>query len=320
MIGITMGDANGVGPEIILKAFKENHIRGKTIVIGDYRILDYCNNRLNINVSLRDIADPNDFIPGCVNVLNLNILDESDLTIGKISKKVGHAALQYIHKTVKLVLKKELDAMVTLPINKEAIGLSKPGFQGHTDFIAELCNVQDYTMMLASDRLIVTHASMHVSLGDALQKVNKERVFKVIQLTNEVLKKLRSDSRIAVAGLNPHAGEGGVFGEEDIQEILPAVQLAKQKGINASGPVPPDTVFYQAVNGKFDAVVCMYHDQGHIPMKLIDFEGAVNVTLGLPITRTSVDHGTAYDIAYTGVASITSFCNAYKMAGAIISQ
>ena len=320
MIGITMGDANGVGPEIILKAFRGNHIAGKAIVLGDLRILEYCNTKLKINASLKEISEPGAFVPGFVNVMNLNLLEEHDLTIGDISKKVGHAALRYVNKTVELVLNDDLKAMVTLPINKEAIGLSQPGFRGHTDYIAEMCNVSDYTMMLASDRLIVTHNSMHVSLKDAIKDVGKERIFKVIQLTDEAVKKLRPKVRIAVAGLNPHAGEGGAFGDEEIMEVLPAVERARKEGFNITGPVPPDTVFYQAVNGKYDAIVCMYHDQGHIPMKLLDFEGAVNVTLGLPIVRTSVDHGTAYDIAYQGIASITSFCNAYNLASKFISE
>jgi 4-hydroxythreonine-4-phosphate dehydrogenase len=319
MIGITMGDANGVGPEIILKAFNENSIGGRAVVIGDYNILEFCNKRLNINALLRRISDLDDYEPGCINVLSLDILKESDLSIGKVSRKVGHATLQYITKTVHLILDGHLNAMVTLPINKEAIALFEKDFRGHTDYIADLCKVEDYTMMLVSDRLIITHVSMHVSLKEAIKNVKKDRILKVIQLTHEAVSKLRGDARIAVAGLNPHAGEGGVFGQEDLQEILPAVQLAQKEGINTSGPVPPDTVFYQAINGKFDAVVCMYHDQGHIPMKLLDFDNAVNVTLGLPLIRTSVDHGTAYDIAYTGVASINSFVNAYKLADGIVS-
>ena len=320
MIGITMGDANGVGPEIVLKAFKENFIRGKAVVIGDYSILDFCNRHLNINVSLHKISDLNDYEHGNLNILSLDSLKESDLSIGKISKKAGYAALKYIQKTVHLIINGQLEAMVTLPINKESIALSQADFRGHTDYIADLCKVLDYTMMLVSDRLIVTHISMHVSLMDAIKSVRKDRILKVIQLTHSAVSKLRKDARIAVAGLNPHAGEGGVFGQEEIKEILPAVQQAQKEGINATGPVPPDTVFYQAINGKFNAVVCMYHDQGHIPMKLLDFDNAVNVTLGLPLIRTSVDHGTAYDIAYTGIASINSFRNAYKLAEELVSQ
>ena len=169
-------------------------------------------------------------------------------------------------------------------------------------------------MMLVSDKLIVTHVSTHLSLREAIDRVKKDRILDVIRLTHNATVKLRPQARIALAGLNPHAGENGAFGREEIDEIGPAVLEARKNGYEVFGPVPPDTVFHQAVNGNYDAVVCMYHDQGHIPLKMLDFEGGVNVTLGLPFTRTSVDHGTAYDIAYKGFASLTSFCQAYNLA------
>jgi 4-hydroxythreonine-4-phosphate dehydrogenase len=213
-----------------------------------------------------------------------------------------------------MALDGNIDGLVTLPVNKEAIRLTSPGFSGHTGYIASLCAIRSYTMMLISSKLVVTHISTHVSLQEAIRLVKKQRVVDVIRLTHSAMNDLGRGSRIAVAGLNPHAGEGKAFGHEDAEEILPAVELGRSEGIDVTGPQPADTVFHQALKGKFDAIVCMYHDQGHIPMKMLDFESAVNVTLGLPIVRTSVDHGTAYDIAYQGIASTKSLINACRIA------
>jgi 4-hydroxythreonine-4-phosphate dehydrogenase len=200
-------------------------------------------------------------------------------------------------------------------MNKEATQLSDPVFTGHTELIASLCGVEDATIMLASEQLIVTHVSTHVSLREAIERVKRERVQRIIRMTCEAVARLRVNPRVAVAGLNPHAGESGLFGREEIEEIRPAVEWAQREGLPVEGPLPPDTVFYLAIARKrFDAVVCMYHDQGHIPLKLLDFEGGVNVTLGLPIIRTSVDHGTAFDIAWKGVASTKSLVAALELA------
>jgi 4-hydroxythreonine-4-phosphate dehydrogenase len=201
-----------------------------------------------------------------------------------------------------------------MPMNKEATRLSHSGFTGHTGFIAELCGQDKYTLMLASEKLIVTHVSTHVSLRMAIENVKRDQVFDVIKLTHDVLPKLRPTRRIAVAGLNPHAGENGAFGTEDLEEIAPAVHRARAAGMNVAGPFPPDTIFMDALKGRYDAIVCMYHDQGHIPMKVLDFEGGINVTLGLPIIRTSVDHGTAFDIAYKGIAFTGSLRDACRLA------
>jgi len=199
-------------------------------------------------------------------------------------------------------------------MNKEATRLSDETFTGHTELIAKICGQDKYTMMLASDKLTVTHVNTHVSMEQAIRNVKKEKVYDVIKLTYDALKRFIQEPKIAVAGLNPHAGEGGSFGREDIDEIAPAVEKAKSEGMNVEGPLPPDTVFLKAYKKQYDAVVCMYHDQGHIPMKLLDFEGGVNVTLGLKVIRTSVDHGTAFDIAYKGIASTRSFVEAYNFA------
>jgi 4-hydroxythreonine-4-phosphate dehydrogenase len=209
----------------------------------------------------------------------------------------------------------EIKAVVTLPVNKEAIQLSDPGFTGHTELIGEICGVPDVTIMLASEHLMVTHVSTHCSLRQAVERVTPERVRTIIRMTCEAVNRLKPGARIAVAGLNPHAGEGGSFGDEEIRVIRPAVEWAQAQGWPVEGPLPPDTVFFLAVRKRrYDAVVCMYHDQGHIPLKLLDFEAGVNVTLGLPIIRTSVDHGTAFDIAGHGVASTSSLMAAVHFA------
>ena len=313
-LAITMGDSSGVGPEIILHSYKKGELPRGFIVVGDLSILERCNEILDYGISLRRINKVGEASDDYINVLDLGLLARGDLQIGRVSATSGAAALKYVERATRLALAGEVAAVVTVPINKHATRLSHPNFTGHTEYIAALCGKEIYTLMLASDRLIATHVSTHVSLREALETVKAGRVLDVIKLTDEVLPKLRPNSRIAVAGLNPHAGEGGAFGEEDRQEVAPAVEMARQVGIDASGPFPPDTVFLDALKGSYDAVVCMYHDQGHIPMKLLDFEGGVNVTLGLPIVRTSVDHGTAFDIAYKGLAFTSSLRDACKLA------
>jgi 4-hydroxythreonine-4-phosphate dehydrogenase len=210
--------------------------------------------------------------------------------------------------------------MVTLPVNKEAVRLTDGTFTGHTELIAKICGQSDFTMMLASEKLTVTHVSTHCSMQDAIDRTTRANVLKIIRLTHDALSRMKPNPQIAVAGLNPHAGEGGAFGRQEIEEIAPAVLDAQSEGIAASGPHPADTVFLKATQGKFDAVVCMYHDQGHVPMKLLDFHGGVNVTLGLDVIRTSVDHGTAFDIAYQGIAKVNSFIEAYDMARRMTTQ
>jgi 4-phospho-D-threonate 3-dehydrogenase / 4-phospho-D-erythronate 3-dehydrogenase len=211
--------------------------------------------------------------------------------------------------------------IVTMPMNKEATQLSDPTFVGHTELIAAACGVQRYTMMLTAGDLAVTHVSTHVSLREAIRRVTTPRVVEVIELTHETLLRFIERPRIAVCGVNPHAGEHGLFGSEDAEHIVPAIEAAQAAGIDASGPHPADTVFHQAVHRKrFDAIVCMYHDQGHTPMKLLAFESGVNVTVGLPITRTSVDHGTAFDIAWQGVAFTGSLDHALRWARRLASR
>jgi len=308
LIGITMGDASGVGPEIILKAFREGEIRQPSVVFGDLAALNYCNRLLGYGVRLRPARDARDLADGHLSVIDFGLLREEDITPGRISRASGKAAREYVVAATQKALRREIDAIVTLPMNKEATRMTDPDFIGHTELIASVCGIPKVTMMLTLDKVATTYLTTHLSLTEAISQVKKEKVLDLIELTNATLRRFIPQPRIAVAGLNPHAGENGMFGPEEIDEIRPAVEEAQRKGLRVEGPLPPDTVFYLALRlHRYDAVVCMYHDQGHIALKLFDFEGGVNVTLGLPVIRTSVDHGTAFDIAYKGLASSRSF-------------
>lgn len=316
-----MGDSSGIGPEIVLHAYQRGELKRPHVVFGDLAVLDHYNRSLGYGVPLRAVRNPGEWMPGALNVLDFGLMAAGDVTPGVMNRKSAAAAREYVVAAAKSALAGEISAMVTLPLNKEATRLSDPGFMGHTELIGQVCNVSDVTIMLVSDQLMVTHVTTHVSLAEAIAQAKQPRIMKIIELTAQAVCKLRGSARIAVAGLNPHAGENGLFGREDIDEIRPAVEWARAKGLPVEGPVPPDTVFYLAVRKKrYDAIVCMYHDQGHIPLKLLDFEGGVNVTLGLPIVRTSVDHGTAFDIAGKGIASTASLVSALELAARLVQD
>jgi 4-phospho-D-threonate 3-dehydrogenase / 4-phospho-D-erythronate 3-dehydrogenase len=314
MLAVTMGDGNGIGPEIILKTFNEKAIENNYIVVGDIDVLQYCNQLLGYDVPINKVESIDQIDSNQLNIFDMGLLAKDDIDPGKISGKVAAASRAYICKATDMVIEGICSAMVTLPVNKEAIRLSDAEFTGHTELIADICEQSNYTMMLASEKLIVTHVSTHVSLQQAIKNVTTKRVMDVISLTHQALSRYIAEPRIAIAGLNPHAGEGGAFGKEEIEQIQPAIDEANTTGMKVTGPYPPDTVFLRAYKGEFDAVVCMYHDQGHIPMKLLAFDSGVNVTLGLKVMRTSVDHGTGFDIAYTGKASINSYVEAFRFA------
>ncbi|HYK89689.1 MAG TPA: 4-hydroxythreonine-4-phosphate dehydrogenase PdxA [Acidobacteriota bacterium] len=315
LLGITAGDSSGIGPEVLLKAFKNGELKHPVVVFGDLEVLEFYSALLNYGVSFRRIAGPADYREGALNVIDLGILRRGDVTVGEINSISGKAARDYVIAATRSTLAGDISAIVTLPMNKEATQRTDPRFVGHTELIGELCGVSDVTIMLVSDQLIVTHVSTHVSLAQAIARAKKQRICTILRFTADAVKRLRPNPRIAVAGLNPHAGENGLFGDEEIREIRPAVEWARSLGMPVDGPFPPDTVFHMAVRRKlFDAIVCMYHDQGHVPLKLLDFEGGVNVALGLPIVRTSVDHGTAFDIAGRGIASTQSLIHAVDLA------
>ena len=248
-------------------------------------------------------------------------LEWSRVRLGQVSAEYGHAALEAVRAGVRLCLAGELDALVTGPIHKRAAQLAGIGFPGHTEFIAALCGQPEVRMLLAGERLRTIHVTTHLALGEACRQATAARVWRTIQLGNEAMRLLGFEQpRIAVAGLNPHAGEEGMFGEEDRQQIAPAVEQARAQGLPACGPLPPDTVFLRAWQGEFDLVVAMYHDQGHIPMKLVEFDKTVNITVGLPILRTSVDHGTAFDIAGQDRARPENMVSAIEVAIRLASR
>ncbi|MGP8244692.1 MAG: 4-hydroxythreonine-4-phosphate dehydrogenase PdxA [Bryobacteraceae bacterium] len=304
VIAITMGDPAGVGPEIVVKALADRELAAlaRWLVVGDGRVLEMAQRITGTKLEAAERVD--------VNALG----DLRDFRFGRLDGRCGHAAVAYVRAATELCLAGKAEAMVTAPLNKEAVTLSGRSFSGHTEFIAELCGASESRMLLASERLSTIHVTTHVPLRQACD-LTTERVARTIELGDEAMKLLGfAQPRIAVCGLNPHAGEHGLFGAEDEQVIAPAIQTARSKGIACSGPHAPDSIFLQAVRGAYDLVVAMYHDQGHIPMKLIDFEGTVNISLGIPIIRTSVDHGTAFDIAGKGLADPRSLKQAMRMA------
>jgi 4-hydroxythreonine-4-phosphate dehydrogenase len=310
ILGITMGDAAGVGPEIIVMALAKDEVRaqGRAVVIGDASVIADAARIVGCSLPVRAIDDivPDELDGDAIWVLDLKNRPLDGLIRGKVDAVNGKAAFEYVDRAVTLALAGTIDAIVTAPLNKEAMHLGGFKYPGHTEALAALCDVSDddVTMLLASPRLRVSHVSTHCSMMEAVTSLTTDRVVRVGRLTAEAVAPLVSRKpKIALAGINPHAGENGLFGPEDEREIRPAAAALQAEGIDAYGPIPGDTVFLRALRGEFDAVVAMYHDQGHIPAKLAGFDDCVNITLGLPIIRTSVDHGTAFDIAGTGKAA-----------------
>ena len=318
LVAVTMGDPAGVGPEIIAKTFADPdfHARNRALVVGDAGMLKRAAQLVGLPLEINEIPEPEDaaFTPGTADVLQVGELPP-DLPFGELDAGAGDAAFRYVEKATGLASAGRVAAIATAPLNKEAMHLAGHGYPGHTEILADLTGTEDYAMMLVTDELKVIHVSTHVSLREAIDRAQPERELAVIRLAHESLKKLGVESpRVAVAGLNPHAGENGLFGKEDLEKIRPAVKAALDEGMDASGPWAPDTVMMRARQGYFDVVVVQYHDQGHIPIKLMGFDTGVNVTVGLPFFRTSVDHGTAFDIAGTGKADHASLEAALDLA------
>ena len=312
-LGITMGDPAGIGPEISLKVLEKNkEYRECSIIYGSISILEYYKEKLKLkDIKFNIIKNTKEFKKDYINVIQVFDIDMKDITIGKVSGLCGEAAYKYIERAIQDALQGDIAVVITAPINKEALNKGGYHYEGHTEIFAKLTNTKKYAMLLWSEKLSVVHVSTHCSLQDACRKVTKDRVLNVIELAGKFLQQLGvKEPRIAVAGLNPHSGEAGLFGTEEIEHIIPALNQAKKNNWKVEGPIPPDTVFLKAYRKEYDVVVAMYHDQGHIPIKLLAFDEGVNVTLGLPIIRTSVDHGTAFDIAGKGIASEKSILNA----------
>ncbi len=315
MLGITMGDPAGIGPEIIVKTLAEmgSAERGRSAVIGNLGRLERADRLLG--TGLRFAVAPAEAHDGAVPVFHVDTKGADTMPDSKISAAGGEAAYQFIVKSVELALAKKIAVIVTAPLNKAALHEAGHHFDGHTELLATLTNTKSSWMLLASEKLSAIHVSTHTSLKNATERATTQRVLDTIRTGWKHYKALGYASpRIAVAGLNPHCGEGGIFGREEIEQINAAVELGRKEGMDVKGPISGDTVFYRAFKGEFDLVVAQYHDQGHIPTKLIAFDTTVNVTLGLPIRRSSVDHGTAFDIAWTGKADHTNMKSAIAYA------
>lgn len=310
--GITLGDPCGVGPEVTLKALKkEPKYQDRAILFGCLPILQYYNDKFDYGFSFRKIHAMEEVQPGVINVYDANPLPLEKIQIGKTTPEGGACAFLNVKAAIEFAKRKEIGCVVTAPLNKEAMHLAGYPFAGHTEIFAEYTEGKSYAMLLWSESLKTIHVTTHVSLRQACDLCKKERIIEVVKMADETLKKVGYDiPRIAVAGLNPHNGENGIFGTEELEEIIPAVKACKEMGINVEGPIPADSVFYKAKNGLYDIVVAMYHDQGHVPLKMMDFHKGVNITVGLDVVRTSVDHGTAFDIAGQGIANEGSMLEA----------
>jgi 4-hydroxythreonine-4-phosphate dehydrogenase len=315
-VAITLGDPAGVGPEVIVKALATfpRKERANFTVVGNIEALERAKRTTGVSLDFAATREE-----GAVLVEEVAL--EAPLPeIGKVSAAAGEASVRYIRRAVEMAVAGEADCIVTAPINKEAMNLAGHHFDGHTGLLAHLTGSKSSFMLLASERLNTVHVSTHVSLRGAIERATVERVLATIEAGHDHFMRLGRKPRIAVAGLNPHCGENGLFGDEDMRFLAPAVELARKKGIDVSGPISADTVYARAYSGAFDLVVAQYHDQGHIPIKLIAFDTAVNVSLGLPIDRVSVDHGTAFDIAGTGKANHVNMLSAIAYARLMASS
>ncbi len=325
LIAITMGDAAGTGPEIITRSLALPELRApcRPVVIGDAaamaRALLFTGVALKVR-KINDVAEATS-APDEIDVLDLANLDLATLKLGQVDPQAGHAAYEYIKTAAELALAGRVSAIVTCAINKESLNASGHHFDGHTGLLAQICKRPGATMMLVADKLRVSHVSTHVPLRIAIDRVKPERIINVLQLTYDALRRLGIDKpRLAVAGLNPHAGEHGLFGDEEEAFIRPAIKRARALGLDVDGPFAGDTIFYRAMQGEFDAVVAMYHDQGHVAAKMLGIWRGVNVTLGLPIIRTSVEHGTDFANAGTGRSDPRSLNEAIKLAAAMAAH
>lgn len=331
-----MGDPAGIGPEICVRslAHKDTYTLCKPIIVGDAKIIQLAVDLLKLDqpLTVNAVTDVKDakFEHGTIDVYDLDLIDITTFKFGEVQVQCGNAAFQYVRKAIDLAMANEVDGTCTAPLNKEAIHLAGHNYDGHTEIYATFTGTKKYAMLLADGPMRVIHVSTHVSLREACDRCKKDRIIEVYELIDDACRQFGIDNpHIAIAGLNPHCSENGLFGWEEAKEIIPAVEELKARGFNVDGPVPPDSVFAKAKSGKYDGVVAQYHDQGHIPLKVVGFnwdaatgkmlpQKGVNITLGLPIIRVSVDHGTAFDVAGKGVAAedalISSIEYAAKMA------
>lgn len=330
IIGITMGDPAGIGSEIIAKALNQHEVYTKCrpVVIGDKRAMEEAVKMAQVNLEVQGIKDTADasFTPGVLDVYDLGNIKLEKIPYGKVDADCGRAAGEYIEKAIQMAMDKKIAAIVTAPINKESFDLGGYGkkYRGHTEMLAALTGTQRAFMVLASGNLRVIHVTTHVSMKQAVELIKTDRVYKTIRMAQEACRELGIENPcIGVCGLNPHSSDGGIMGMEEIEEIIPAIEKARADGLNVQGPIPGDTIYPRGRTGTFDIIVAMYHDQGHIPVKLMGFlwdgeawssVSGVNITIGLPIIRVSVDHGTAFGKAGKGIANEKSLLDAIDYA------
>ncbi|MEE2711127.1 MAG: 4-hydroxythreonine-4-phosphate dehydrogenase PdxA [Gemmatimonadota bacterium] len=325
ILGITIGDPNGVGPEVIVKALTspELYRLSRPLVIGNAEVMRRHLDHGSVPLEINRVNTPAEgkYTHGVLDVLTVDKVDVDSLKHGEVQESAGRLAAGSVVAATKLAMAHDIQAVVTAPLNKEAMNLAGYHYPGHTELIAELTGTKQYRLTLAFDEMLVSHVTTHVSLREAIKRLSEEGVVSTIEIIGNALKRMGiKDPQIAVMGLNPHAGEGGMFGDEEIRIIEPAVKKARMGGWNIQGPLPPDTVFLRALRGEFNGIVGMYHDQGHIPVKAIAFDRSINVSLGLPIIRTSVDHGTAFDIAGQGIANSGNLDAAIRMAVRLVGD
>jgi 4-phospho-D-threonate 3-dehydrogenase / 4-phospho-D-erythronate 3-dehydrogenase len=319
IIAIPMGDPAGIGPEITMKSLAKQEIYNvcKPLVVGDTAVIKKAIEIVDANLVVHEVSAPSEgkYELGTVDVMNLNNIDIEKLEYGQVSAQGGQGAFEYIKKSVELAMDNQVQALATTPINKESLKAAKVPYIGHTEMLEDLAGSDDPLTMFEVNGMRIFFLTRHLSLKDAIAQMTKERVQDYLVRCDRALQRLGVENRrFAVAGLNPHSGEGGLFGWEEVEEIKPGIELAVKEGINAVGPVPADSVFFQALNGKYDAVLSLYHDQGHIAAKMTDFHRTVSITNGLPFLRTSVDHGTAFDIAGKNIAESISMEECIKVA------
>ena len=319
IIAVTMGDPAGIGPEIVAKSIadKATFDVARCIVIGDKKVMEKAIEIVGADLKVNVVDSPadGDYSYGVLNMIDLDNIDMSRFEYGKINAMCGQAAFDYIKKSIEITMDKQADAVATTPINKESLHAAEVDFIGHTEIFGALTGTDDPLTMFETNGLRVFFLTRHKSLRDMLDDIKKDRIIDYVERCTDALRRLGvKEGTMAVAGLNPHSGEHGLFGWEEVKEIAPAVEELKERGFNVAGPVPADSVFHQAAQGRFNSVLSLYHDQGHIATKTLDFDRTISITNGMPILRTSVDHGTAFDIAGKGIAGAVSMEEAIRLA------
>ena len=319
IIAVTMGDPAGIGPEIVAKSIadKATFDVARCIVIGDKKVMEKAIKIVGADLKVNVVDSPadGDYSYGVLNMIDLDNIDMSRFEYGKINAMCGQAAFDYIKKSIEITMDKQADAVATTPINKESLHAAEVDFIGHTEIFGALTGTADPLTMFETNGLRVFFLTRHKSLRDMLDDIKKDRIIDYVERCTDALRRLGvKEGTMAVAGLNPHSGEHGLFGWEEVKEIAPAVEELRERGFNVAGPVPADSVFHQAAQGRFNSVLSLYHDQGHIATKTLDFDRTISITNGMPILRTSVDHGTAFDIAGKGIAGAVSMEEAIRLA------